>query len=264
MIDIFSMSPELIFHYRRERREFTVINSALQSNVMLLIEKGSFELEMNGEKTTVSANDAVIFPRGVSFRRHVIEPITFELIKFEWSSCYNGEPLSGKMTFFDKKRIANALERLEIISEHTGLADSTYAKLVFSDIWNQYCLERLPFTGAKHHITGDSLINESLKIIETSPELEITVRELSKILGLSEVNFSRRFKAAVGIAPIQYITNLKMRKAATLLLKTEMSIEDVSVLCGFENQFYFANVFKKHFGMPPTSYRKRNMLDDEI
>ncbi len=264
MLDIFSMAPTLVFHFLRERREFIITNSALRSNVMLIVEKGSFEFEMNGEKMTVGENDAVIFPRGVSFRRHVIEPITFELIKFEWSLDYKGEPLAGKMSFIDKKRIALALERLKTISEHTGLANSPYSKLVFTDIWNQYCLERLPFTEEKHGITEDAMVNRALKILESSSLENITVKELSRELGVSGVNFSRRFKTSVGCPPIEYILRLKMKKAAGLLLKTGLPINEISRLSGFDNQFYFANAFKKHFGMPPTQYRKSNMFADEI
>lgn len=75
-------------------------------------------------------------------------------------------------------------------------------------------------------------------------------------IGISPEHFSRIFKDEMGIAPIQYVSKLRIEKAMQLLLNTNYKIEKIAVQCGFSCGNYFAKVFKVLVGISPSQYRR--------
>lgn len=84
------------------------------------------------------------------------------------------------------------------------------------------------------------------------------VSVLSAMTGLSESSFFSAFKAATGLTPLDFFTRARMHRAGELLLGTSLQINEVAVLVGYEDQFYFSRVFKSVHGVPPRDYRARN------
>ncbi|SFI79230.1 Helix-turn-helix domain-containing protein [Paenibacillus sp. UNC496MF] len=66
---------------------------------------------------------------------------------------------------------------------------------------------------------------------------------------------SKQFKAVTGENFIEYVTRKRMEKACELLRGSELKINDISELVGYENQRYFSQVFKKFTGLTPSEYR---------
>ena len=60
------------------------------------------------------------------------------------------------------------------------------------------------------------------------------------------------------MTPVTYINKLRLSKAKTLLANTNLSIEQISLKCGFNEYSYFTRLFKKQFGQTPTNYREEN------
>lgn len=79
----------------------------------------------------------------------------------------------------------------------------------------------------------------------------ISTAELSSKFGYSEAYFCRRFKALVGLTPMQYINMLRLEKAKNLLKNSNTKISVVSAKCGFNSVSYFSKLYKKHFGISP-------------
>lgn len=69
--------------------------------------------------------------------------------------------------------------------------------------------------------------------------------------------FRKAFKAVAGIAPGQYLLNLKIEKAAQMLLDTTLTIAQIADKTGFESEFYFSRLFKKKLGCAPGEYRSK-------
>lgn len=68
--------------------------------------------------------------------------------------------------------------------------------------------------------------------------------------------FQRLFKKHFMMTPGSYILMVRINEACRLLMKTALSIREISDQLGFCNQFYFSNVFKSHFHKTPLEYRK--------
>ncbi|KAB7667599.1 AraC family transcriptional regulator [Bacillus sp. B1-b2] len=87
--------------------------------------------------------------------------------------------------------------------------------------------------------------------------------EMADAAGLSRYHFTRMFKKSMGITPIQYLTNLRLVKAAELLYQTNQAIEEIAVEVGFANANYFTKVFRKVTGMTPGQFRKKRISPSE-
>ncbi len=72
----------------------------------------------------------------------------------------------------------------------------------------------------------------------------------------SITHLSRQFKAATGMSPIQYLTNIRMA-AARELLATDLKVSEVARLVGIEDPAYFSRVFCHASGVTPLTYRER-------
>jgi len=82
------------------------------------------------------------------------------------------------------------------------------------------------------------------------------VRALAEMANMSERNFSRRFKSAVGKSVLAYGTELKMQTAMDLLRETNLSQQDIADQLGFKDVAYFARQFKNKNNLTAGQYRQ--------
>jgi AraC-like DNA-binding protein/mannose-6-phosphate isomerase-like protein (cupin superfamily) len=84
----------------------------------------------------------------------------------------------------------------------------------------------------------------------------ITLAELVEISGMSRRNLLRTFEAAMGESPIQYLIQLRIRKACEQLRTSSASITDVAMNVGFDDSNYFSRKFRDVMGVSPRDYKK--------
>ena len=80
---------------------------------------------------------------------------------------------------------------------------------------------------------------------------------LARELGMSPRNFVRRFKAATGLAPIDYLQRLRVRAAQRLLEEDDVTVQQVGRAVGYEDAAFFRGLFKRHTGLAPALYRRK-------
>ncbi|MEE0410640.1 MAG: AraC family transcriptional regulator [Clostridia bacterium] len=88
-------------------------------------------------------------------------------------------------------------------------------------------------------------------------DLDFNYTELREWSGLSYSYFKKLFIEKYGVPPVKYVTRLKINRACELLQTKMFSISKIAELCGFENVYYFSNVFKKYTGISPKNYKPR-------
>lgn len=112
----------------------------------------------------------------------------------------------------------------------------------------------VPHTEAENQ--EDQKILEVARYISDNFAQEITLTSMAELAGLSPSYFSRRFKNVTGTGMKEYVSYLRLRRAAALLLSSSESITAIAVECGFSDSNYFKDAFKKMFGHSPRAYRK--------
>ncbi|MNX85885.1 Sensor histidine kinase TodS [compost metagenome] len=95
----------------------------------------------------------------------------------------------------------------------------------------------------------------SERTTENISNTQFGVNPLAESVHLSSSQLTRKLKALTGNTPADFIRNIRLQKGLELL-QNGMSITDVSWEVGFEDPSYFAKVFKKQFGVPPSETEK--------
>ena len=88
----------------------------------------------------------------------------------------------------------------------------------------------------------------------------ICIRDISRMFNVNANYVSHLFKKEEGIAFTEYITDLRINYACTLLKTTGMPIAEVAEKTGFSDYYYFTRVFKKAAGKTPTAFRNENCM----
>jgi len=98
-------------------------------------------------------------------------------------------------------------------------------------------------------------IDKARLIIREKLNTAISPEEIAASLNMSYTWFRRMFKNYTGLAPAQYITQLKIQKAKELLSATNKTIKEIAFELGFESVDYFSTQFKKQTSQTPTQFR---------
>jgi len=108
------------------------------------------------------------------------------------------------------------------------------------------------FTGKEIEAT----IHKAKVVMADRIDSKINFEALAVELGVGYSRFRRMFRRYTGLAPAQYFLQLRLNKAKALLISTSLSVKEISVITGFDSQFYFSKFFKKRMGMSPVQLRE--------
>ncbi|SMD13933.1 PocR ligand-binding domain-containing protein [Sporomusa malonica] len=100
-----------------------------------------------------------------------------------------------------------------------------------------------------------SLVNDAKGFIVENHSKPIKIEDVAERLFVSPSHISRLFQQEVHCTVNDYITRVRIEQAVELMKKPELSVEQVSKTIGFQNQSYFAKVFRKYIGVTPLVYR---------
>ena len=96
-----------------------------------------------------------------------------------------------------------------------------------------------------------------LKFMQDHIAAPLQRSDIAAFAGLSIPHLHTCFVEAFGDAPMEVLRRERMQHASQLLHWSELSIADVALRCGFEDQYYFSRAFKRWEGVSPSVYRRR-------
>ncbi|MEO0972293.1 MAG: AraC family transcriptional regulator [Pseudomonadota bacterium] len=83
-----------------------------------------------------------------------------------------------------------------------------------------------------------------------------TIEQLAGLCQLSRAHFTRAFNLSFGVTPSQYVNQVRMLRAATLLREGRRTVLDIALESGYSNPSKFAAAFRRGFGMAPTQWQR--------
>ena len=86
---------------------------------------------------------------------------------------------------------------------------------------------------------------------------EFNVDNLCLEMGMSRSSLYNKIKALTDHSPSEFVRQIRMTEAATLLKSKKYTVAEVSDMLGYSDPKYFTDIFKKHYGMTPSAYMKQ-------
>lgn len=100
-----------------------------------------------------------------------------------------------------------------------------------------------------------SYIIYAMNYIERNYQNNITIEDLCNRLGITRSYLTKLFKEELHSAPYEYLVNLRIDKASSLLKSTSLPIKQISTMIGYHDPLVFSKIFKQKTGLSPKTYR---------
>ena len=160
--------------------------------------------------------------------------------------------------FYNNIELASTINKL--IKECMG---TSITKDAIADITLQELIIRIIQTQTVKKFEDEiidvtSPITSSINFIRENIRESINLKQLSEKACMSTTSFYRSFKRELGMSPIEFILNEKIKYAKKLLSNPKINIAEVSYATGFEDYNYFIRLFKKYEGVTPKQYQLMN------
>lgn len=90
------------------------------------------------------------------------------------------------------------------------------------------------------------------EFIEAHLDRQIGLAELAGVVDVSRFHFGRLFKKAMGMTPIRFVEECRLRRAQSLIADTDFPIAEIALMTGFADQSHFTRRFHRHLGCTPA------------
>jgi transcriptional regulator GlxA family with amidase domain len=117
---------------------------------------------------------------------------------------------------------------------------------------------QLPFSAMSRRIQkNDAVIGKCQEWIAQNYVCANPVASMAEQSGLKPRTFARRFQAATGYLPMDYVHALRIEEAKQIIESENTSLDEIGLKVGYEDPAYFRRLFKRKAGLTPAAYRKK-------
>ena len=118
-------------------------------------------------------------------------------------------------------------------------------------------LMRLEPQKADEPVPGDAFLAKLLDVMDKQMDNNtLTVDELVDEMGMGRTVFFNKLKSMTGLSPVEFIREMRIKRAAQLLEERKYNITEVTYMVGMNDSRYFAKCFKNTYGVTPSEYRR--------
>lgn len=245
----------------------TFLHSHAYYEIYFLV-SGSRQIFLKDKIYNLTAPGIIIIPPYVM---HKTEGEAFERINLcvspDYLSDYGKETLdrlgckmigTSKEDFLEIKKLLDLA--LEIKDEPHPYADERFRSTVSFIILS---LDRLPPEKVDERESGHNLIFSVIDYINSHYRTGVSLSDLSREFFLSKTALCSKFKTVMRCSINDYILKNKINHAKELLMKTDMSIEQIARDSGFSSANYMGLVFKNKLGSSPLQFKKQNEIREK-
>jgi AraC-like DNA-binding protein len=111
-------------------------------------------------------------------------------------------------------------------------------------------------TTSKTAVGDSELVQKVRTEMQRYIDTGVEVPEIARNVGVAYTHLLEVFRKYTGLTPYQYFLQMRILRAKELLQDPNLSIKQVAATMQFENQYYFARLFKKKTGMTPTEWKR--------
>ena len=144
-----------------------------------------------------------------------------------------------------------------LINENYNSNIEHFKDLEDLSVWVSNMLQRfISLTFEFEKVKHADIVYKVIEFIKENYHRHIPLDEIAEITYMSKTYLSTLFKKETGYSISEYINGIRVERAMTLLIDSDIQIVDIARMCGFEDQSYFTKVFRKITGSTPKKYRE--------
>lgn len=159
-----------------------------------------------------------------------------------WSCCGRTSALDLALSLIAKAGCASTavLVAQEFVHSRTYNQQATWDKDIL----------RVP-------VTGSRTVNRALEVFQQNLEQPLHIRQVAKLIGVSQRQLERQFGAYCGMSPGKKYKDLRLSQARNFVVRTNLSITEISVITGFASVSGMAASYRKKYNTTPTYDRRK-------
>lgn len=204
--------------------------------------------------------------RNVEYVNLTFSTKTIELLFTYLSDTFHSQDLLScdmppKVTLskFEKKRLLNQIKELNTINWKDKNALKHRMRALMADIFVRY------FSNDKSDVETDLPLwfSQLVSEMERYENFYAGLDRMVELSGKSREHIARNFKKYLGISSTEFINELRVNYAVSLLLRTNTPVLDICFNSGFQSVSYFYKAFKKIYDISPLDFKKKWGLPEQ-
>ncbi|WP_158302023.1 AraC family transcriptional regulator [Paenibacillus mesophilus] len=245
----------------------------LQNTYCLLAAmKGQGMITVDGIRQPLFSGKCYVLAPCTIMELEAVEPIDLDVYRVYFeagapsqSSCSRetvGELLStGELTFQPFWRLTEFLEDI-YCNRYSDCALESFRR----NVRFQELIASLVEQNRAVEPKADALqaVERTIAYMHRCYHENISIEQLVQEAGISRWQYNALFKSLTGTTPIDYLTELRINRAKSLLLLPGLQLRDVSAGAGFRDEYYFSRRFKQTVGISPKQYTQANARPPRI
>jgi AraC family transcriptional regulator, arabinose operon regulatory protein len=244
-INEYGYFPNAKYHYFKRE-------SGADEHILILCSQGEGTVEVMKKTYKISPKMYVVIPKGVSHTYYANNQNPWSIYWFHFQDDWVNQPIVETLSAIKYNAVIAVFQYMIQITPKRK-SDILYLNTVY-----QYISHTI-----KHQI-GTTIVNDHVELaiqyMVENLSKQISLFDIANYSGVSVSQLSSLFKKHVNVPPFLYYLNMKVEEASNLLLSTNQSIKEISISLGFEDQFYFSRLFKRHMGVSPKAFKASNKL----
>ena len=227
---------------------------------------GKGEFNIQGQRFPVKPNDFVIINPQVEHTElsSPDEPLEYIVLGIRGLSFSNLTPVSEgghPFSFFNLRDEQKDILRYLNAMVQEATSQSMSYELVCHNLLEILLIKILRHQHFDLEVGKQSKATKDISFIkhylETYYHESIQLEDLASMTHLSRFYISHSFKKEIGMSPMEYLIDIRIKESKILLRTTNYSISQVADIVGFTTPTYFSKQFRKSTGISPTDYREQ-------
>jgi len=240
------------FVYEKESSQMSE-SRICDCHIIYIVISGAGKLTIANNETNIKAGNVFFTFKQIPFKISDTENIEYMYISFEGP---RSEDLFARFGISPTNCIFEGHENLKTFWENSiAKAGEKNLDLISESVLLYTLGEMAPAENTEDRY----LISGILKYLEDNfTECQLNLNTIAGYFGYNSKYISRIFKKSIGMTFSAYLTNLRIQQAIFLIEQNVTSVKNIALLSGYNDPFYFSNVFKTKIGISPKEFIEKH------
>lgn len=273
----FKTMPEVVMTGKTaETRGWSHEGRSIDHNLVVFFHSGECVFDINGQIVKYKAGDIALVPKNTFYKPRTQAQCEYTFFHFDGTFTESEAPskdnsqdlpelIYGKfhqsdfrLPFDFKMSVDGDEDGVELLLSkcvNAPLSSGENVPLLLSTYFTELmiCISKANF-GSKKHYGYPKAVNNIISFIQENYRNKISLDDVCSSINVSKQYCMRVFKKHVGKTVADYLLEVRMKHALYLLRWTYMNVSETSNYLGFSDVAYFSKVFKKYYGVSPSTY----------